>query len=379
MSPRTGRPSKSHIRPARMWLERLEERATPTLNVSPIIAIGSGPGMDATVKVLDVNGNLLSTFKPYPLPGGVFFGGGVETAVGDINGDGTADVITGAGAGGGPHVKVWNGVDILAGSANPSVLRDFFAYQPDFMGGVSVGAGDVNGDGLIDIVTGAGPSASPHVVAYSNGNASQQLMNFFPYPLSFRGGVNVACGDFGGDGITDEIVTGAGPGGGPLVGIYNFLDGQIPTLAFQRLAQFYAFDSSQTGGVNVAAAFTTNNRDASNFLYADVVAGTGAGTTNEVRVYRLLDALTDPLGNPNWQYNLAGTVTPYATFTGGVRVGVVRNGSLDDFTTGAGLNGGPHFKIYDQTSIVDLQTYTPTQRFESFPFPATFLGGIYVS
>lgn len=379
MNRRSSLLSRTEMRPARMWLERLEDRATPTLNVAPIIAVGSGPGMDATVKVLDVNGTLLTTFKPYPLPGGTFFAGGVLTAIGDINGDSVPDVITGAGQGGGPHVKVFNGVDIAAGSANPGVLRDFFAYQPDFFGGVSVAAGDVNGDGLIDIVTGAGPTASPHVVAYSNGNPNQQLMNFFPYPLGFRGGVNVACGDFGGDGTTDEVATGAGPGGGPLVGIYNFIDDQVPTLSFQRLAQFYAFNSSQTGGVEVAAGFTTNNRDASNFLYADLIAGTGAGVTAEVRVFRLLDALEDPLGNPNWQYNLAGTVNPYSTFTGGVRVGVVRNGSLDDFTTGPGPNGGPHFKIFNQTSIMDFQTYVPTQRFESFPFDPTFLGGIYVS
>src|SRR6185369_7403008 len=104
-------------------------------------------------------------------------------------------------------------------------------------------------------------------------------------------------------------------------------------------------------GVFVAAGTTSNNRDASNNLYADVIAGTGPGVTAEVRVFRLLDALKDSLGNPNWQYSQAASVNPYGGFAGGVRVGVVRNGTRDDFTTGAGIGGGPHFKIYNQDSV----------------------------
>src|SRR5262249_58835834 len=56
------------------------------------------------------------------------FGGGVRVAAADVNGDGFMDIVTGAGPGGGPHVKVYSGKD-------GSLLRSFYAYEPTFAGG----------------------------------------------------------------------------------------------------------------------------------------------------------------------------------------------------------------------------------------------------
>src|SRR6185295_12251221 len=68
------------------------------------------------------------------------FRGGVRVATGDVNGDGIPDIITAPGAGGGPHVKVFDG-------ATGRLEISFMAYAPTFTGGVYVAAGDVNGDG----------------------------------------------------------------------------------------------------------------------------------------------------------------------------------------------------------------------------------------
>src|SRR5207248_442428 len=75
------------------------------------------------------------------------FTGGVSVRAGDVNGDGRADVVTGAGAGGGPHVQVFSGVDL-------SVLQSFFAFDPSFTGGVFVGVADMDGDGRAEVVAG---------------------------------------------------------------------------------------------------------------------------------------------------------------------------------------------------------------------------------
>lgn len=366
----------------RLSVVSLDARITPTVNASPIFAVGSGPGMDATVKVYNNAGTLMNTFKPYPLPGGAQFGGGVDVAVGDIDGDNVPDIITGAGPGGGPHVKVFKGTDIAAGNPNPTEIRSFFAFAATFTGGVNVAAGDVDGNGLIDLIAGAGPGGGPHVKVFSNGNQGSLLMSFFAYESTFRGGVNVAGGDVGGDTTTDEVITGAGNSGGPKIGVYNYLANPNPELSQQKIAEFFAYDSALRGGVSVASGFTTNNRDSSNFLYADIITGAGPGGGPHVKVFRLLDAQYDSGGNPaNWQFFTAGNVFPYPSdFLGGVRVGAVRTGgTFDDILTGPGSGLGPDQRIFNQTSINDLTTYVPTQRLAQFPFSTTFTGGIELS
>jgi len=55
-------------------------------------------------------------------------------AAGDVNGDGRTDIITGTGAGGGPHVRVFDGETLVE-------LTSFFAYDTGFTGGVFVAGG----------------------------------------------------------------------------------------------------------------------------------------------------------------------------------------------------------------------------------------------
>jgi serralysin len=70
-------------------------------------------------------------------------------------------------------------------------LASFFAYDQSFSGGVRVAAVDVNGDGKADIVTGAGPGGGPHVKAFDGTNPGNVLESFFAFDPGFLGGVFV--------------------------------------------------------------------------------------------------------------------------------------------------------------------------------------------
>jgi Big-like domain-containing protein/putative Ig domain-containing protein/VCBS repeat protein len=222
--------------------------------------IGPGPGGTAPIQLIEPGG----TRTLVAFPG---FLGGVSVTLGDVNGDGVADVIAGAGPGGAPHVKVFNGTDL-------SELASFFAFDPGFTGGVHVAAGDIDGDGRADIIVGAGPGGGPQVRVLSGANLSE-LASFWAYDPAFDAGVTVAAGDVNGDGRAD-IVTGAGPGGGPHVRVLSGLD-------LSELASFFAYDPSFQGGVNVAAG------DLDGDGLSDIVTAAGRGGGPHVRVFNAVD------------------------------------------------------------------------------------------
>lgn len=176
------------------------------------IIVGAGPGAGSHVKVFSgIDNALLHSFFAYP-----GFQGGVRVASADVNGDGLADIITAPTSGSQAHVKVFSGAD-------GAEIRSFFAY-PAFTGGVFVAGGDVNNDGIGDIITGADSGGPPHVKVFSGGNPANQLHSFFAYAPTFTGGVRVGSADLNGDGIAD-IVTGTGTGGTPHVKVFSGMTG----------------------------------------------------------------------------------------------------------------------------------------------------------
>ena len=206
--------------------------------VNDIVA-AAGPGGGPRVSIFSgANGNILLDFFAYSSS----FSGGVFVASGDVTGDGVADLVTGAGATGGPHVIVWDGGSLTNHSLTPKA--SFFAYAPTFLGGVSVATGDLNGDGVREIITGAGIGGGPQVNVYSSGNFSL-IHTFFAYDARFAGGIFVAAGDLTGDHHA-EIITGTGQGGDAKV---NLFDGQN----FQKLGSFSPYQQGYNGAVRVSA------------------------------------------------------------------------------------------------------------------------------
>ncbi len=183
------------------------------------------------VKIFDLKGQPEGQFSAFPQS----FRGGVNLAACDLNNDGQKEIITGAGDGGGPQVRIFDGQGRVRGQ--------FFAYDKNFRGGVRIALGDTDGGARghkLEIITAPGSGGGPHIRIFDNHSLLKG--QFFAYDSRFTGGVTVAAGDVDNDGLA-EIITGAGPGGTPHTRVFK-ANGQV-------IGSFYAFDDQFSGGVEV--------------------------------------------------------------------------------------------------------------------------------
>ena len=196
-------------------------------------AVGEGAGASPLVKLLSgKTGKVLASLMPFPAS----FRGGVSVAFGDLSGTGADDLIVGSGAGMPGQVKVYSPL-------SRSLLEDLTPFGASFESGLSVAAGDLSGGGNDDLIVGTGPGVPARVEVYS-GQTSTILEALSPFAASFEGGVSLAAGDLDGDGKAD-LVVGSGPGMTTVVRAYR-------DATTTRLWSIDAFSSSFSGGVSLA-------------------------------------------------------------------------------------------------------------------------------
>jgi hypothetical protein len=176
------------------------------------LAFATGSGTAATVRIVDgATGDDL--VGPTIVLGG--FTGGAFLAAGDVDRDGKAELVVSADVGGGPRVSLFR---VTRGRLVG--LADFLVFgNPDFRGGVRVEMADLNGDGSADLIVGAGVGGGPRVLVIRGavltanpGTAATRLTpmaDFFALDAQSRDGVRVATigVDIGG---RAELVVGSG-------------------------------------------------------------------------------------------------------------------------------------------------------------------------
>lgn len=297
-------------------------------------AVGAAGVVDVA-KVAGI-GNIASyDFNLLPLRSFLAFGstfsGPVSVAAGDINGDGHPDIAVAAGAGNGPRVRVFDGV-------SGGLLRDFFAYDPGFTGGVRVAMQDVNQDGYDDVITGSGPGIVSQVKVFSGYN-NGIFFNFIPDP-AYSGGIFVA-GATVGQGQVPQVVIGLDQE----VRVFNLVG---------NLVRSFVPYAGYTGGVRVATG-DVNGDD-----IADFVTGIAGGAPPNVKVF---NGQTGALIHSFFAFNPG--------FTGGTAVGTgdVNSDGKDDILVGTASGGGTK-------SAFDGVTGIPIGSF--MPFGPTYSGGIDV-
>ena len=239
------------------------------------LVAASSPGGPSRIVIQDgATGATIAEFAPFEDS----FTGGVTTALGDIDGDGRLDLAVAADLGGSPRVRVY------LNTPNGFVLvTDFYGIaDPNFRGGARIALGDVDGDGLADLAVAAGAGGGPRIAFYAGSSLRPGLVptpmmgDFFAFEQALRDGATIALADVNGDGRAD-LIAGAGSGGAPRVSVF---DG-VALMANRPVpfASFYSGDPDSRAGVRVAG------RDLDGDGFAEILTGAGPGAGNTVRAF----------------------------------------------------------------------------------------------
>lgn len=254
---------------------------------------------------------LIARYQPL----GPSYRGGFTVTRGDVNGDGVSDLLYASNKGSFIH--------IIDGKTSHN-LGGFFAFGSNFGQAVSIAVGDINGDNKGDImVAPAGRGAAGIVRVFSGANYSNLLYQSAPYGTGFGGGISLASADVNGDGRADIIS--APLSGGPSRIIV--VSGATRTV----IRNYFAFSSAYTGGANVAAA------DINGDGKAEVVIAASVGRGNVV----VRDGATNAQRTSFYAYD--------AGFNGGARVAVISDVNGDgffDLVVTPGIGGGTRASRY---------------------------------
>jgi len=314
-----------------------------TLDVQQLWAMvtGSGLGMEGTVRLLKPDGTVPTgitaptQFIAFPQ---LQFMNGVRVAMGDITGDGTPETLVTLGPGGGPQLRVFDGETGL-------LIRDFWAFDSWSGGGAFVATGDVNKDGVSDIVVSQG-WGTPQIRVFSG--ADMTLMYDFSAGSSFGGsGARVAAGDVDGDGYAD-IFAASGQEVAPVIRVFSGATGAM-------VRQVTGFDANLPGGLFVAAG------DVNGDGKADIIAGADEGTGPRIRVF---DGVTLT------QLRLFDAFEPWRLT--GVRVASrdLNGDGKAEIITAPGPGGSPEVRIFDGNTGLEITRF--------LAYAAGYTGGVYV-
>ncbi|MDI4664299.1 multicopper oxidase domain-containing protein [Xanthobacter autotrophicus] len=295
------------------------------------VSVPGAPGRPATVRVLDGNGDRpIATVVPF-----AGYEGAVQVAMGDVDDDGVHDLVVGAGRGHAPEVVVYSGAAKVGVAPFTREFIRFAAFDATARGGVSVAVAQIDGTTADNIVVGSGPGARSEVKVFRStrmpsGWAPGVFSSFSPYGDD-RSGVSVSTGFVDFSTGRQSIVTAPGPG----------VPAQVKVFAFPLFGKAGA---GRTGGpVAAPAGAAFGQISTAGFSPFENVC---RGSTDPAEPVNT--ATFAPFGE-----GYTGGVTLATGWLAGVLGGAERiiAGQLDGgvvkvFTSGSALDGGPPMYLH---------------------------------
>ncbi|OGY71509.1 MAG: hypothetical protein A2986_00720 [Candidatus Jacksonbacteria bacterium RIFCSPLOWO2_01_FULL_44_13] len=174
--------------PASAFVSAYVSRQKKVIERSFFVA-GAGQGMDPWVRLWSYDGILQHEFLAYDKT----MKAGVSVALGDVNNDNELEIITGPATPAVSPVRVFNLKGVL--------LKEFQAFPSHIKVGIHIASGDVLGNSKDAIVIGAGNGGGPMIRVF-NGDG-EMVSQFFAGDRAGRQGISFALGDTDGNGINE--------------------------------------------------------------------------------------------------------------------------------------------------------------------------------
>jgi len=195
---------------------------------------------DGHKELFVVDGNKIIAWRydgqPYinPLyPYTANYAGKLRVMIGDINNDDRMEVYVAPEAGYPAPIKVYTRYGF-------PLRNDWYPFGTAYTGGYSLALAGSSVD-TKHIILGSGSGVEPRVGIYTWDY--QFLNSWLAFEKTFEGGINVAAGDVNGDGV-DEVVVGAGPGKPPVIRTFDESGKQL-------YDEFEAYSSFSKPGITV--------------------------------------------------------------------------------------------------------------------------------
>ncbi|MFM8494443.1 MAG: FKBP-type peptidyl-prolyl cis-trans isomerase [Planctomycetia bacterium] len=224
--------------------------------------------------------------------------------------------------------------------ATGSVRTQFDAFPGGYRGGVQAVLGDLDGNGLSEIIVTPGKGIAGVVKVFTLGGVELTSYQITPFGPQWTGGVNLAVGDVDGDRLADIVVSRA-TGDGE-VRVFRTAAAATPG----QFATIRPFAANFVGGSSVAVGDfgTFANGTTVDAAKADgrleIVVGRGPTAAPLVQVYDVSGATPA----------IVKTIAPFeAGFLGGVTVSTARinTDSIADIIVASGRRGGSRIEIHD--------------------------------